>query len=144
MSIAQANMSREVPKWQGSPSDDQLGLEGVMAELHPCYLYIIFRNVENLPPKKKKFKEKTMFLKENKEPFRYMRFYLFLAWNLQKKLVIEQTCVEAAPLLKYNEPDMSKEEAGPTTQAKHLVKWNQFGKYCKCIECWVQRVPTKS
>lgn len=26
MSIAQANMSsREVPKWQGSPSDDQLG-----------------------------------------------------------------------------------------------------------------------
>jgi hypothetical protein len=36
--------------------------------------------------------------------------------------------VEAAPLLKYNEPDMSKEEAGPTTQAKHLVEWNQFGK----------------
>ncbi len=50
-----------------------------------------------------------------------------MTWNLYKKIVIEQTCVEAAPLLKYNEPDMSKEEAGPTTQAKHLVKWNQFG-----------------
>jgi hypothetical protein len=61
MSIAQANMSREVPKWQGSPSDDQLGLEGVMVELHPCYLYIIFRNVENLPPKKYFSKKKQCF-----------------------------------------------------------------------------------